>query len=228
MAGDNQLPVHVVKAQDTACRPRQPRRSYSTKVANKPASASFTRACFCCGSQKHMANSLECPAAKVTCRNCKKKGHFARVCQSKLTQSVKEVDMPEYTPLLVDVTETPAKIQCKVDIQTAKTINTMKLTVDTGPEVSVLPRCIYEEHFREAPLRQSSVRLVTYSKTPINVLGCMEATVRMNGGEGLANFYVVDNETALLGRDLISALRLRIEGNTVHSPIASLSPLQLQ
>lgn len=36
---------------------------------------------------------------------------------------------------------------------------------------------------------------------------------------------MVDNETALLGRDLISALRLRIEGNTVHSPIASLFTL---
>lgn len=105
MAGDNQLPVHVVKAQDTACRPRQLRRNYSTKVANKPASASSTRACFRCGSQKHMANSRECPATKVTCRNCNKNGHFARVCQSKLTQSVKEVDLPEYTLLLVDGTE---------------------------------------------------------------------------------------------------------------------------
>lgn len=101
----------------------------------------------------------------------------------------------------------------------------MKLTVDTGATVSVLPRCIYEDHFRGAPLCQSSVRLVTYSKTPINVLGRMKATVRMDGIEGVANFYVVDNGTALMGRDLISALHLRIEGNTVHSPMASLYPL---
>lgn len=148
-----------------------------------------------------------------------------RVCQSLQTQSVKEVEMPVYMLLLVDRTDTPDRIQYKVDIQTAKTIQKMKLTVDTGAAVSVLPRCIYEEHFSEAPLRPSSVRLVTYSKTPIKVLGCMEAIVHMDSIKGLANFYVVDSGTALMGRDLISALHLRIKGNTVDLP--SVSPLPL-
>ena len=110
-----------------------------------------------------------------------------------------------------------------MDIQAAQTIKTVKLTVDTGASVSVLPRCIYEEHFKEAPLHQSPVRLVTYSRTPINVLGCMQATVHMDGIKGPAKFCVVDSGTALMGMDLISALHLRIEGYTVYPPSTSTS-----
>ena len=51
MASDQHLPIHVVKTHDTAHRPRQPRRSYSTKPANKPDSTSSARACFHCGSE---------------------------------------------------------------------------------------------------------------------------------------------------------------------------------
>ncbi|KAF7653351.1 hypothetical protein LDENG_00084010, partial [Lucifuga dentata] len=88
----------------------------------------------------------------------------------------------------------------------AKAAKTVKLIVDTGASVSVLPQCIYEEHFKEAPLHQSSVQLVTYSQTLIKVLGCMQAT-----------------GTTLMGRDLISALHLHIEDNTVY--LLSATPL---
>ncbi|KAF7641581.1 hypothetical protein LDENG_00277080 [Lucifuga dentata] len=124
--------------------------------------------------------------------------------------------MPEYTILFMDDTDVPDKIHCTVDIQAAKAAKTVKLTVDTGASVSVLPRCIYEKHFKDVPLHQSSVRLVTYSQTPIKVMGCMQATVHMDGIKGPANFYIVDSGTALMGRDLISALHLRIEDNTVY------------
>lgn len=93
---------------------------------------------------------------------------------------MEEVEVPEYTLLLVEGTDTPDKIQCTVDTQAAQIVKTVKLTVDIGASVSVLPRCIYEEHFKEAPLQQSSVRLVTYLRTPINVLGCIQATVHMD------------------------------------------------
>lgn len=79
-------------------------------------------------------------------------------------------------------------------------------------------------HFKEAPLYQSPAQLVTYSRTPIKVLGCMQATVHMYGIKGPATFYVVDSGPALMGRDLISALYLRIEDNTVYLPSATHPP----
>ena len=36
--------------------------------------------CFFCGNQRH--NRPRCPARNSICKNCKKKGHFARVCRS--------------------------------------------------------------------------------------------------------------------------------------------------
>lgn len=97
-------------------------------------------------------------------------------------------------------------------------VQTVAMIVDPDASVSVLPQGIYKEHFRTAPLHQSSVRLVTYSKTPINVLGCMQATVHMNGIKSPARFYVVESGNALMGRDLISSLHLHIEGNNVYLP----------
>ncbi|CAL8239313.1 unnamed protein product [Gadus morhua 'NCC'] len=42
---------------------------------------------------------------------------------------------------------------------------------------SVLPKRIVEEYFEGVPLQPPAARLVTYSQTPIKVLGCMPATM---------------------------------------------------
>jgi len=39
---------------------------------------------------------------QVTCKNCKKKGHFAPVCRTTQTRKKHEVVMPEYLLLLVE------------------------------------------------------------------------------------------------------------------------------
>ena len=43
--------------------------------------ATGTNRCFFCGNNKHLRS--HCPAKDALCMNCKKKGHFARVCRSK-------------------------------------------------------------------------------------------------------------------------------------------------
>ena len=108
---------------------------------------------FRCGS----ANAPECPAIKVMCRTCNKKGHFARVCRSAAqTHSVRQVEIPEYTQ-----SESPAKLHCTVDIHAGTLQKTVKLTVDAGASVSVLPKCIVEEYFEGVPLQPPAARLVT-------------------------------------------------------------------
>ena len=37
--------------------------------------------CFRCGNLPHNKSGKPCPAKNVTCRNCNKIGHFAKVCQ---------------------------------------------------------------------------------------------------------------------------------------------------
>lgn len=58
-------------------RPSQPRARETSQVK--------TKKCFRCGSNTctHMASYDQCPALRAECRNCHKRGHFPKVCQSK-------------------------------------------------------------------------------------------------------------------------------------------------
>ena len=53
--------------------------------------ATNTNRCFFCGNNKHPR--LQCPARDAACMNCKKKGHFARVCKSKTTSEKDKISM---------------------------------------------------------------------------------------------------------------------------------------
>ena len=50
--------------------------------ANAPVNQSTKRTCYRCGSDAHLANAANCPAATATCRQYKKTGNFSKVCRS--------------------------------------------------------------------------------------------------------------------------------------------------
>ena len=98
----------------------------------------------------------------VMCKTCNKKGHSARVCRTVAqTHSMLQVEIPEYTLVFLQQSESPAKLQCTVDIHAGTLQKTVKLTVDAGASVSVLPKCIVEEYFEGVPLQPPAARLVT-------------------------------------------------------------------
>ncbi|GFO16305.1 retrovirus-related pol polyprotein from transposon 17.6 [Plakobranchus ocellatus] len=53
--------------------------------SNIPVTAAVSAKCFFCGFQRHPR--FKCPAKEETCKNCGKKGHFQKVCQSKRKQA---------------------------------------------------------------------------------------------------------------------------------------------
>uniref|UniRef100_A0A096LWH5 CCHC-type domain-containing protein n=1 Tax=Poecilia formosa TaxID=48698 RepID=A0A096LWH5_POEFO len=107
------------------------------------------KSCFRCGSNKHLANFRQCPAAKATCNLCQKVGHFARVCCSSKTRQVREVQLPNLTVLyLRDTLHASKTLQSDIELSTTTSpTKTLRLTVDTGSAVSILPQQTYKEHF---------------------------------------------------------------------------------
>uniref|UniRef100_A0A1A8VDN9 CCHC-type domain-containing protein n=1 Tax=Nothobranchius furzeri TaxID=105023 RepID=A0A1A8VDN9_NOTFU len=149
-------------------RPAQARGPTSKEWHKKASDKVQQRHCFRCGSEKHLANDKNCPAAKVKCDKCSKNGHFARVCKSAVAV-VREVIVPEFTVLYVDdhkrMTAAGDKITCKMNIETPQGHSqVLELTVDTGASVSILPEAIYKEHFAPCALTEPKVKLVTYAK----------------------------------------------------------------
>lgn len=83
---------------------------------------------------------------------------------------------------------------------------TCELLVDKGSSVSIIPETLYNRHFSACPLTLPEVKLVTYLKENIPVLGCLKATVSMDSATAPAFLYVVRGGSALLGMDPIRAL----------------------
>ena len=59
--------------------------SSNLEKENTLAAASFNSSCYFCGMTRHPRS--KCPARDAVCKSCGKKGHFQRVCRSKLTSS---------------------------------------------------------------------------------------------------------------------------------------------
>lgn len=80
--------------------------------------------------------------------------------------------------------------------------------MDTGSSVSILPGVIYNRYFQNCSLTEPKVKLVTYLKEAIPVLGCLRADVLLNDAATSACFYIVKGGSALMGMDLIRALNI--------------------
>ncbi|XP_037611722.1 uncharacterized protein K02A2.6-like [Sebastes umbrosus] len=118
------------------------------------------------------------------------------------------------------------KITCAVTINAKSTSCPVNLVVDTGSAVSIIPECLYREHFSGVLLDEPPKRLVTYTKSDVPVLGCLSATVQHANIKVSATLYVVKTGTALLGMDLFRALRLSIDNNAVLSTAAPVAEIE--
>ncbi len=190
-------------------------KTFKTSKASKMTSS--VPACYRCGSTKHLANDSRCPAASEKCHNCQKIGHFSRVCHSQQTCSVHEIELPELQILYMQNVLTD-KIKCTATITTTSV--PVELIVDSGSSVSILPKSVYETYFKKDSLLLPSVKLVTYSRDPIPVLGCLTVTVTKNDVNCETSIFIVESGTALLGMDLINGLHLHFGGSSIPTKSA--------
>ena len=85
----------------------------------------------------------------------------------------------------------------------------VKMELDTGSAVSVLPYKQYKEHFCHVKLGKSVVTLKTYTGQKITPKGEMKCNVKFKGQEKKLTLQVVETpRPALFGRDWLSKIQL--------------------
>ncbi len=87
--------------------------------------------------------------------------------------------------------------------------------MDSGSSVSILPKFVNETYFKKDSLLPPSVKLVTYSRDSIPVLGRLPVTVTKNDVNCETSIFIVESGTALLGMDLINGLHLHFGGSSI-------------
>ncbi len=130
-----------------------------------------------------------------------------------------EITVPEVTVLNVEHSARDCgKIMCTVQIcaSTGQTRD-IQLMVDTGSAVSILPMSVYTGSFSQAPLSQPKLSLVSFGGDPIEVKGCLPASISYGGHCTTTHLYIVQNGSAVLGRDLFTGLSLQLRDGQYRS-----------
>nr|XP_023990507.1 uncharacterized protein K02A2.6-like [Salvelinus alpinus] len=85
----------------------------------------------------------------------------------------------------------------------------VKMQLDTGASVSLVPERLYKEKLKECPLQPASIRLSSYTGDTIPVLGQIQVPVRYEGKEWTLPLVIVKGEkSALLGRNWLQKIKL--------------------
>ena len=206
----------------------------------KPASATPLKPCYRCGQADH--HHSKCPHKEATCHFCHKKGHLSRVCLSKARQargSVGKAKPPSqraHAVTAADRESSPEELQlfhighkqskikplpCTLTIEGKP----VEMEIDTGADASIMAERTYQQLFSHKPLQPSTVRLTTYTQSPIQVKG--QLPVQVYYGQQtfeLTLIVVAGSGPSLLGRNWLHSIRL--DWRAIHkASSALLTPL---
>ena len=190
--------------------------------------------CHRCGRPGHLATT--CQFKDQVCHRCKKQGHLARVCWSKPktfpptqgTQSRRPISQPirqvgeeseddsdnSMRPIYTleqgrDTRLPPIKVHVVLDHCS------VPMEVDTGASVSIMPENLYRQLWPTRGLKETTIRLQTYSKQPTAVVGVTDVQIDYEGQTATLPLVIVKGEgPTLLGRNWLSQIRLN--WNKIH------------
>ena len=181
-----------------------------------------TLTCYRCGRAGHTVTN--CKVDKdVECHQCGKKGHMKRACRGKPRsgqrrpgkKQVKKVeddkeeesDSDDSSIKHLSLKGTKRAPPITVDMKVDNCLITME--VDTGASLSLMSYNTFSGVWPGRSLESTDVRLRTYSKEPIPVLGCTYVDVEYNGQTGQFPLVIVEGSgPTLLGRDWLSQIQL--------------------
>ena len=169
-------------------------------------------ACYRCG-KKHF--SAECPFKQYVCNHCKKVGHLAAVCRSRLKAKASS------NQLIVHDDESIGQVFHNLSRKDKPFTVTLEVEgkpvlfeIDTGASVSLLSKDTFQRTWKKKrpPLEVSTTTLRTYTGQQIPVKGRAFVHVSHQGQTKTLSILVVSGKgPSLLGRDWIRDLNIGSE-----------------
>ena len=213
-------------------RPTSPSTVHRTSANSTEQGASSKPTCYRCGIPGHTVSKCRVDQ-KVVCHNCDKKGHLKRACRSKSStakpkgatgrttrrrsQTVHRVDEDDSESEEEEEQESKSRKHPIQHLKTSKPSHTppiqvhvkvrvdVSMEVDTGASVSLMSECTFRRLWPQRELHPSKVRLHTYSKDPLSVLGCCSVNIGYLGQTAKMPLQIVAGSgPTLMGRDWLS------------------------
>ena len=164
-------------------------------------------------------NSQKCPFMKERCFHCGIIGHTQRACRKKqATQQATEAgvnvmegdDSEESDGEIGDLYHvSDSKNRKPISLKIYLEGRPVTMELDTGSAVSVTSEGMYLEYLRHIPLKDTSLKLRTYTGESVKPLGFCYVTVQCQGQSKELPIYVVKNEgPTLFGREWLKSIHL--------------------
>ncbi|GFN73690.1 transposon tf2-9 polyprotein [Plakobranchus ocellatus] len=179
-----------------------------------------TLICTNCGCRGHRAKDTTCPALNQTCSLCSKLGHFKRICRSRLAAKPAPKQRDKRTRALqtkVNALSSRPFLHT-VHLLSGKHFIPITADIDTGAQISGVTEATYRRHFAHLPLLPAPT-LRNFDNTVLSgrSLGRFMTQVKNWNRRVCAEFYVLPPRcSAVIGKKLISALGLQIDGSTME------------
>ena len=187
---------------------------------------SENKKCYRCG-ENYPHKGRPCPALNESCKHCRKKGHFTKVCRSRLNfkkvNTVDEKDGDESTDEEYTYRITLHSMRDKIQPFTEITIGgkRVKCLIDSGAGVNVIDTCSFNQ-LESIPITPTSKRIYGYrSSEPLPVIGKFEAEIKsgVTSKSTVTQFCVVDGcDGNLIGYETATDLGLLHIINSVSTP----------
>ncbi len=179
--------------------------------------------CARCGYKKHK-DGEKCPAEGAECYNCGKKNHLAKVCRS----AKKDGSAHQQNEVKAENTASQWRVAIKSTTLKKRypfTLNVLdahgkphaiEMAVDSGADVNVMTKKLYDEHFASCKLQKSHLRMTNFDNSELKgIAGRFSAEVQHKNDRFMTDFYVSTRDvTPVLGADLIGKMKLIIDGAT--------------